>query len=102
MTVAEAYRIISIENPVMKVRACLDFGTFFAFNLAPLDVDNDEDYESGTCLLAVDKNSKQTFIYDITEDVDAYYNAKKVEVGTIFDVKISDIKSAIDKGGESK
>lgn len=37
---------------------------------------------------AVDKKTGRIFIYDITEDYDAYKKAKVVKVETIFDKKI--------------
>ena len=89
MTGGDAYKILSKEYPLMRVRTCLDFGSFFAFCLAPLYVSNSDNYEVGTCLEAVDKKTGKVFIYDILSDVDAYENAKEVIVKTIFDTTIT-------------
>lgn len=88
MTGEEAYKILSKEYPLMKVRSCLDFGTFFVFCLAPLDVKETDEYMTGTCMEAVDKKTGKVFIYDITSDFDAYERAKEIKVKTIFDERI--------------
>lgn len=85
MTANEAYKILSKKHPMMKVRSCLDFGSFFAFCLAPLNVKDTDEYMTGTCMEAVDKKTGRVFIYDITSDLDAYEQAKEVKVTTIFD-----------------
>lgn len=91
MTATEAYKILSKEHPLMRVRSCLDFGAFYGFFLAPMNVEDDEDYAVGTCMEAVDKKTGNMFIYDITSDLDAYDRAKVVEVQTIFDRKVKNL-----------
>lgn len=88
MAVEEAYKILSKEYPTMRVRSCLDFGSFFAFCLAPINVKDTDDYMTGTCLDAVDKKTGRTFIYDITSNFDAYERAKEIKVKTIYDKPI--------------
>lgn len=75
----------------MKVRSCLDFGPFYGFFLAPMNVNINEKYDVGTCMEAVDKRTGSIYIYDITSDLDAYDRAKVVEVQTIFDQKVKNI-----------
>lgn len=88
MTGKEAYKILSKDFPAMKVRSCLDFGSFFAFCLAPLYVSDDEDYMTGTCLDAVDKSNGRVFVYDITSNAEAYLNVKEVDIKTIYDENV--------------
>lgn len=93
MTCQEAFEILCKKenNNLIKVRGCLDFGTFFLFNLAPMYIDNSENYETGTEFDAVDKKTGRVFTYDITSDPDAFINAKEVSAKSLFDVKISDL-----------
>lgn len=91
MTAEEAFKILSKEYPLLKVRSCLDFGTFFAFCLAPLEVKDTDRYCTGTCRESVDKRTGKVFIYDITSNIDAYEQAKEVNVKTIFDKSIRDL-----------
>lgn len=93
MTATEAYSILCKKYSLMRVRACLDFGGFFAFCLAPLYVKDNDAYDVGTCMEAVDKKTGRIFIYDITSDVDAYHKAKPMDVNTIFDMKLKDINN---------
>lgn len=88
MTGEEAYKILSKEYPMMKVRSCLDFESFFAFCLAPLNIKDSDEYMTGTCMEAVDKKTGKVFIYDFTSDFDAYERAKEIKVKTIFDTPI--------------
>lgn len=88
MTAEEAYKILSIEHPMMRIRSCLDFGSFFAFCLAPINVKDTDEYMIGTCMDAVDKKTGRTFIYDITTDYQAYEKAKEVKVKTIYNKSI--------------
>ena len=92
MTANEAYEILSKTNPGMRVRTRLDFGPFFGFCLAPFDVKDDEQYDIGTCLDAVDKKTGRVFIHNILDDLDAYEKSIEVKVTTLFDVPISSLK----------
>lgn len=87
MTVDEAYTIACKEYPLSKVQGCLDFGDFFSFALVPMNIDDDEDYFSGTTLTSVNKHTGEVFEYDITSNLDAYENAKQVDITTIYDKK---------------
>lgn len=49
---------------------------------------SDEEYLTGAVLNAIDKKTGRTFLYDLTSDIDAYYNATSIEVDTIWDHKI--------------
>lgn len=89
MTAEEAYKIATKNTPFIRVRGCLDYGSFFAFTLAPLYIDESEDYISGTTMTAVDKKTKRVFEYDITSDVSAYERAREIKVKTFFDKKIT-------------
>lgn len=87
----EAYEIIKKQYPLHRLRGCLDFGRFYAFCIAPIYVDDDEDYLDGTTLDAVDKRTGRLFDYDITSDIAAYERATKVNVKTLFDTKLSEM-----------
>lgn len=93
MTATDAYNILCKEHHLMKIRTCLDFGGFFAFFLAPLYVEDSEDYMTGTCMEAVDKKTGRTFVYDILTDIDAYHEAKPVNVNTIFNTRIIELNN---------
>lgn len=83
MTANEAYSKLKRRYPdLMIVKFCKDFG------LAPLDVPEDETYRTGRLFDAVDKKTGRIYKYDITSDVDAYYDSIDVEVNTIFDERM--------------
>lgn len=63
------------EGVPSKVHTAWDFGDFFLFSLAPMDVKENEQYDTGTVFTAVDKKSGRLFEYDITSDLDAFENA---------------------------
>lgn len=88
MTAKEAYQILSKEYPAEAVRVCLDFGNFFLFSLVPFYIDSRETYYAGTIMDAVDKETGRIYKYDITDDVDAYLNARSIEIKTFLDQKI--------------
>ena len=88
MTGQEAFKNLTKGNPFVKVRGCLDFGTFFVFSLAPLYVKNTDNYLTGTVMDAVDKQTGRIFKYDITSDIDAYEKATPVKIITWFDRKM--------------
>ena len=85
MNARNAYKILSKEYPMHKVRSCLDYGKFYVFGMVPLDVEDNQRYFSGTIMPAVDKKNGTIFEYDITSDMDAYNRAKVVKVKTFFD-----------------
>lgn len=88
MTGQEAYSILSKNYSAHKVLGCLDFGTFFVFSLCPLDKISNETYYTGTVMDAVDKKTGKTFKYDLTDNIESYNNAEKIEINDIFDQKI--------------
>lgn len=95
MTPNEAFKKIVKANynssPFMKCRACLDFGAFYVFCIAPMDVADDGDYFTGTVFDAIDKKTGRIFEYDITDDSDAYDMAKPVSVDTIWTTPVSEV-----------
>lgn len=91
MSAYDAYEILRKDFPLSKVRTCLDFKTFFAFFLVPLDIGNSETYLFGTMIDAVDKKTGKTFKYDLSSDYDAYERAKPVEIEMFLDTKMSDL-----------
>ena len=88
MTAQEAYRILYIKLPFTQIRSCLDFGKFFAFNVVPINIKDDEYYYAGTILIAVDKQTGKVFEYDFTIDLDAYEQAKEVKVESVWDMHL--------------
>lgn len=88
MTAQGAYRLLCKKFPIPRVRGCLDYGTFFAFLLAPLYISDEQEYVTGTTLIAVDKKTGRIFDYDITSDIIAYENAKKCKVITMYDMVV--------------
>lgn len=89
MTAKEAYDILCKKyGQLQQVIGCLDYGNFYIFSLAPMDVTVDGTYYTGTQFDAVDKKTGRTFVYDITSDLDAYERAKPVEVETVYDMKL--------------
>ena len=85
MNGTEAYKLLSKIYPLSKDRGCLDYGKFYVFSLAPIDVPDDKRYYTGTIFPAVDKKTGRIFEYDITSDITAYNRAKQVKIKTIFD-----------------
>lgn len=78
MNLEKATDIILKKNPLLKVRACMDYGDFYVFTLAPLYVKDSDEYVTGVIFPAVDKKTGKVFEYDITSDLDAFDNAIKV------------------------
>lgn len=76
MTPGEALALIQKKSPTLYARSCLDFGTFYAFSMAPLNIGENDSYAAGRFLTAVDKKNKNIFDYDITSDLDLFENAK--------------------------
>lgn len=78
MTLKKATEIILKKSPLLKVRACMDYGKFYVFTLAPLYVKDSDEYVTGVIFPAVDKKTGKIFDYDITTDLDAFDKAIKV------------------------
>lgn len=94
MTGSEAFDILiknSYRTSLVRCRSCLDFGTFYLFCVAPMDVKDSDDYLTGTIYECVDKKTGRIFEYDITSDIDAYDRAKEIKIDTIFDKKVGEL-----------
>lgn len=78
MTVEKAVEIVQNKNPLLIVRSCLDFGSFYVFALAPIYISKSDEYVTGTVFPAVDKKSGKIFEYDITSNLDAYERSKVI------------------------
>lgn len=88
ITVEQAYKIAVQDDPSQKVSSCLDFGDFWVFFLRPFYIPDNEVCLAGTTFPAINKSNGELFYYDITDDVDAYENAKEVKVKTLYDEAI--------------
>lgn len=93
MSGQEAYEILRKSYPFSQVRGCLDYGSFFVFFLAPINIPNGEGYFIGTIMDAVDKKTGRVFKYDLMEDIDAYERAKNVSILDIYDTPIKEVTS---------
>lgn len=94
MTANEAFELLvktNYKTKLMRCRSCLDFGTFYLFCVAPMDVVDSDDYLTGTIFECVDKRTGRMFEYDITSDIDAYDSAKKISVSTFWDTPLSKV-----------
>lgn len=88
MNAHQAYSILSKKYPLCRVMSCLDFGSFFAFDLRRISIPADEMLYTGPYLKAVNKKTGKIYEYNILLDPDAYLNAKPIEVHDIMDTKI--------------
>lgn len=102
MTPEEAYEKLQIGKMPMQVMDCLDFGDFYAFALAPINVKKDSKYCIGTVLDAVDKKTGNVFSYDITDDPDAFRAAKRLSVKSIVDIPLKYFGGSTPKGKNTK
>lgn len=102
MTPSEAMRHLITSDrryALQKCRSCLDFGTFYVFCFSSIDAPDGEMQLSGTVYPRVDKDTGRVSEYDITEDVDAYLEAKPVSIKDFWDTPISD--AALKKAQEA-
>lgn len=92
LTVNDAYKIVRKKGRkyLYKVDRVLDFGDFYLFFIIPFYVKEKEGerYNVGTHFPRVNKRTGKYDMYDITDDVDAYLNAKEVKVEDIFMKKV--------------
>lgn len=88
LDVKRAYKIAKAGYILPRVLSCLDFKSFYLFSFAPEFVNINNGYLTGTIFDAVDKNTGKKFLYDISTDIEAYENAKTVEIETFLDEKI--------------
>lgn len=94
MTANEAMRHLIASDrryALRKCRSCLDFGSFYVFCFSSIDAPDGEAQLSGTIYPRVDKDTGRVSEYDITEDVDAYLEAKPVDARDFWDTPISEI-----------
>lgn len=79
MTFEKAKKIIQKANPLTEIRSCLEYKNFYLFVLAPLYVNDSDDYVTGAVFPIVDKRTGKVSQYDILSDYNAYMNAKEVK-----------------------
>lgn len=87
MTADEAYKKILVRYPFQTVQTCLEIDDFYVFFMRPLGLSKKERCLTGTIFPAV-KKKWRVFMYDLTTDVDAYFQAKKNRYKNIFDLKV--------------
>ena len=95
MTPEEALNLLKRSDPefaMSSCRKCVDFGGFYIFHLEPVERDGEDAFLTGTVFPRVDKDTGRVSEYDITEDVDAYLEAKPVEVEDFWDMRVSDFE----------
>lgn len=80
MTVDKAIEVIRKKEPLMTIRSCLEYKDFYLFVLAPLYIQDYDDYVTGTVFPIVNKRTGKISQYDILSDYDAYMNAKEIAV----------------------
>lgn len=73
--VYEAAKMIKNLKSEEKILNCLEFKDFFLFMMAPKEWPKNKPYRTGTVFDAIDKNSGKWFDYDITKNVDDYFDA---------------------------
>lgn len=84
-TVEECYALARTKNVGMKLSTCFDFGNFYGFAFRPYSIPDNEPYISGPFITSVDKTNGEVTYYNITDDTELYFNAKKIDVPTIMD-----------------
>lgn len=80
MTAKEAYVIIKKENPGMVTIECLEFLDFYAFGLTEK---GKEDEQIGGGYITVNKTSGEIGGFNPTEDFDAFFAAKPIDIDTL-------------------
>ena len=78
MDLKKAADIVQKRYPLLIIRACSEYDTFYLFTLAPIYIHNSDEYVTGTVFPAVDKKTGKIFQYDITSDYEAFEKTKKV------------------------
>lgn len=77
MTYQEACeKAIKSYGPEYLIHTAWDFESFYLFSIAPFYIKDEESYDTGTVFTAVDKETGRVFDYDITNDLNSYFNAK--------------------------
>lgn len=81
LTYEQAKKIVLKERGNMfdYVYSASDFGDFYGFVLAPFYINKDEPYYTGTCVIAVDKDTGSVSDYDMLSDMEMFDNAIRVE-----------------------
>lgn len=90
MSVNDAYMIVRKKGRMFlyKVDSILDYGDFYVFFMKPFYIRDSDTYDVGTHFPRVNKKTGKYDIYDITENPDAYLNAKKIEFKDPFREKV--------------
>lgn len=91
-TIEECYAIARKSHIGMKLSACLDFGKFYGFTFSPYKSYGRDVYATGPYMVAVDKETGNLSYYNITSDSELYSKARKVDVSTIMDKTLEDLK----------
>lgn len=91
-TVEECYMIARKTHVGMKLSICLDFGKFYGFAFSPYKSQDREVYSTGPYMVAVNKETGDMSYYNIMNDSNLYLKAKKVDVSTIMDKTLEEIK----------
>lgn len=67
---------IKNEGEPSTIHTAWDYGVFYLFSVAPINLPDSIKYDTGTIFTAVDKSSGKVYDYDITTDLEAFENAK--------------------------
>lgn len=79
LTPKKAYAILKTHFPEKVVKGCVEFSTFYGFYMVAQELENEE-LITGRFVDAVDKKSGRIFSYDIFGDMNAYRNARNINV----------------------
>lgn len=85
-------KIFSQKFPGYYIRGVKDMGKFYLIFKAPYSVSPNDFVASGKVFDALDKLTGNFSEYDITSNPTLYRNAKDVEIKTLMDTPISNIK----------
>lgn len=83
MTPEDGYKIIKKKYPLGKLAQCLDFGDFYVYIFSPIM--SEDPVISGYIFDAVEKRSGKPFLYNLTDDVEAYYNSTEIKIEDVMD-----------------
>ncbi len=81
-TPQKAYTILKMQRPNKVAKACVEFSNFYAFYMIEKELFH-EPLISSRFVDAVDKKSGKTFEYDMFSDMNAYRNARNINVRTL-------------------
>ena len=83
MSLEEAYNIIKTNKDDKKVIECLEFESFFAFLLAPLDYDKNRDGGIGGAYTTINKINGSISTFNPITDFDSFEKAKRIDLKNI-------------------